>query len=404
MPVLKNTAAIATCAGRSQSELGRVDRGALVWKGGRILWVGPVADLPAEYSDEQTVDAGGLLVVPGLIDGHTHLAFGGWRSDEFEERCRGVSYAEIARRGGGIARTVMTTRKTSTADLKRQCVERLSAMVRLGVTTVECKSGYGLDTDEEVRILEIYRSVSRETPVRIVSTFLAHGVPAEEAPDRASYVRRVVEQTLPAVEPLAEFCDVFVEDGAFSVDEARIILTGARKLGMRTKVHADQLSNSGGAILAAELGATSADHLEFVDEDGIAAMARSGVVAVLLPLATTYLRQRPLNARDLIERGVDVALATDFNPGSAPSFHLPLAMTLACIQNGMTPANALKAVTLKAAKAIGRSEEIGSLEPGKRADFVLVEAPTVNHWLYHFTPNAVRRVYIGGRQIPTGSP
>jgi len=350
----------------------------------------------------EPVDAQGQLVLPGLIDCHTHLAFGGWRADEFERRIQGTSYLDIAREGGGIARTVRQTRARPEEQLFELARDHLRAMTRLGVTTVECKSGYGLDFDHELKLLRVYRRLNASEPNHIVSTFLgAHVVPGEYAHDPDAYVQVLVEQMIPAVaeQQLASFCDVFVERSAFDLKQARAVLEAGARHGLRPKLHADQLSDGGGAALAAELHAISADHLEHVSPEGIAALAQAGVVAVSLPIATLTLNQPALPARALIQAGVPLAVATDFNPGSAPSYHLPWAMSLACVLQRMTPAEVVKGATLYAAQAIGMEREVGSLTPGKRADFVLVDAPDVNHWLYHFRPNAVTRVFIDGVEV-----
>jgi imidazolonepropionase len=264
-------------------------------------------------------------------------------------------------------------------------------MVALGVTCVEAKSGYGLDTDTELSLLAAYRMLDRRGLARVVPTYLgAHVVPAEFRARRAEYVALLVDQMIPRVarEGLARFVDAFVDDGAFTVDEARAILGAARAAGLRTKLHADQLTDAGAAALAAEVGAVSADHLEQVTPAGIKALAQAGVVAVSLPLAALYLGKPPLPARALLAAGVPVAVATDFNPGTAPSFHLPLALTLACVRDRMTPAEAFKGATLVAARALALDGDIGSLEPGKAADFAIIDAPDIEHWLYHFRPNA----------------
>jgi imidazolonepropionase len=400
MQILRNIGLLASCrAGGGQGEIHAVPRAALAWESGVIAWVGPEAELPDRLRAAQSEDAGGRLVVPGLVDCHTHLAFGGWRADEFELRIRGKSYLEIARGGGGIASTMRQTRAASEKELLERAAGHLHEMVALGVTTVECKSGYGLDRENELKLLRVYRRLAEEQPMRIVPTFLgAHVVPPEYRDRRDSYISLLVDELLPTVaaERLADYCDVFVEDTAFSVAEARRILGAARALGLGAKLHADQLSDSGGAALAAELGAASADHLECASDAGIAALAAARVVAVSLPLASLYLAQPPLPARRLIEAGVAVAVATDFNPGSAPSYHLPLALTLACTLQRMTPAEALKGATLFAARAIGLEERVGSLEPGKAADFAVLDAPDVNGWLYHFRPNACVRTVIAG--------
>jgi len=397
---LENIAQLATCrAAGAQGQVHAIGDAALVWDGGEIVWVGRREEVPSTYRSAEPVDAGGGLVIPGLVDCHTHLAFGGWRADEFVQRIEGRSYLEIARAGGGIARTVRLTRETDEAELHRRARRFLGEMLALGVTTVECKSGYGLDREHELGLLRVYRRLAQEGPTRVVATFLgAHVVPAEYRNDRERYVRLLVEELIPEVGRLglAECCDVFVEQSAFSLEEARRILLAGRAAGLAPKLHADQLSSCGGAELAAEVGALSADHLEQVSERGIEAMARAGVVAVSLPIATLYLAQPPMPARRLMEAGVAVAVATDFNPGSAPSYHLPLALTLACTLQRMTPAEALKGATILAARAIGLEHLVGSLEPGKAADFAVVDAPDVATWLYHLRPNANRMTVVNG--------
>ncbi|HSR70718.1 MAG TPA: imidazolonepropionase [Acidobacteriota bacterium] len=406
MPLLTNIAALAACReGGGQGEIHLIEDAALAWEGKDITWVGPRSERPACLSDEPTQDARGALVVPGLVDCHTHLAFGGWRADEFAQRIGGRSYLDIARAGGGIARTVRQTRQTSFDDLLARSRGFLDQMARLGVTTVECKSGYGLDLANELKLLKVYRRLSQSHPLRIVPTFLgAHVVPPEMRDDRQGYIRLLIEEMIPGVaeEGLAGFCDVFVEDTAFSLEEARSIFQAGLGQGLRPKLHADQLSDSGGATLAAQVGAASADHLECISNQGIQDMAKAGVVAVSLPLASLYLNQPVMPARKLIEAGAAVAVATDFNPGSAPSFHLPLAMMLACTQQRMTPAQVLKGATLYAARALCLEDRIGSLEPGKSADFALIEAPSVDHWLYHFRPNACLATYRAGQKIAAG--
>ncbi len=403
MPRLTNIGTLYTCAAPGgQGAVHPIPRAALVWKGDTVVWVGPAADLPAALAAEEPYDAGGALVIPGLVDCHTHLAFGGWRADEFEQRLLGRSYLDIARAGGGIAATMRHTRAASEDDLVARCTAFLAEMARLGVTTVEAKSGYGLTVDDELKLLRVYRRLAAAQPLGVVPTFLgAHVVPPEYRDDRDDYLRLLCNELIPrvAAEGLADFCDVFVEETAFRVAEARHLLETAKRYGLRPKLHVDQLGDGGGGRLAAAVGAASADHLEYTSDDGIRAMAAAGVVAVCLPLATLYLNQRPMRVRAFLEAGVPVAVATDFNPGSAPSYHLPLALTLACTMNRMTPAEALKGATLYAARALDREVRIGSLEPGKQADFALLHAESVNHWLYHFRPNAVRTTFVRGTVV-----
>jgi imidazolonepropionase len=401
MPVLRNIGFLARCLPAGpQHEIHGLEHAALVWEGEVIRWVGPETELPETYRGWPAEDAQGRVVVPGLVDCHTHLAFAGWRAGEFELRIQGKSYLEIAASGGGIRSTVTRTRAARTEDLVARCLEHLSEMAQLGVTTVEVKSGYGLNQEHELRLLEVYQTVAQTAPQRLVSTLLAaHVVPPEYQDRRAEYVRLVIDQIIPAAASrgLAAFCDVFVEESAFSVAEAREIFTAAARHGLRAKLHADQLTSCGGAELAAEAGAISADHLERISTDGMGRLLSAGVIAVSLPFASLYLGVTAMPARQLIGLGVPVAVATDFNPGSAPSFHLPMAMTLACLTQKMTPAEVLKGATIIAARAIGLESEVGSLEPGKSADFAVIDAESVTHWLYHLVPNACVLTVIRGR-------
>jgi imidazolonepropionase len=398
--VLRHIGSLARCCeAGGQSQLHLLDGAALVWDGPIIRWVGADSDLPAQYQDIAPLDAQGRLVIPGLIDCHTHLGFGGWRSNEFVQRSLGWSYPSIQAAGGGIHASVASTRAASENEIFTRCDTFLREVVALGVSTVECKSGYGLDHSTELKLLGVYARLATAGPVKIVSTFLgAHIVPIEYRERRSDYVDLLIHEIIPAVarEQLATCCDVFVDSAAFTIDEARQILQAGIRDGLAPKIHADQLSWGGGAELAAEVEAISADHLEHVSDAGIAAMADRRVVAVSLPLATMYLQQRSVPARKLITAGVAVAVATDFNPGSAPSYHLPLAMTLACVLQSMSPAEVLKGSTIYAARAVGVAARVGSLEPGKAADFALIDAPTVDHWLYHFRANACLMTVIDG--------
>jgi imidazolonepropionase len=405
VPALRNIGLLATCAAEGgQGEIHAVPEAALAWDDdGRITWAGPQAKMPrrlAAWKSDDDLDAAGRLVVPGLVDCHTHLAFGGWRADEFVRRARGETYADIARAGGGILATVRATRETSEDELVERAAGFLERMLALGVTTVEAKSGYGLDLHQEIKLLRVYRRLAERVPQALVPTLLAaHAVPPEYAGDREGYVWLVCEEIVPAAaeEGLARFCDVFVEEGAFTPADARRVLEAGRKHGMAPRLHVDQLRDGGGAELAAELDAVSADHLEHVSPAGIRALAAASTVGVALPLASLYLGAPPAPARRMVRDGVAVAVATDFNPGSAPSYDLPLAMTLACVQGGLTPAEALKGATLIAARACGEEERAGSLEKGKAADFAILDAPDVETWLYHHRPNACVATVIGGR-------
>ncbi len=403
MTVLRNIGQLATCSPEApQQDAGLVGAAALVFENGEICWTGPESQLPETYAEQESVDCQQRLVIPGLVDCHTHLCFGGWRGDEFEMRLLGRSYQDIAAAGGGIRSTVAATRADSVEELIDKTLDALEGILDLGITTVECKSGYGLESEAELKQLLIYAQLDQMQAVDLVPTFLgAHMVPDEYRDRRQEYVDLLCDELIPAVasEQLARFCDIFIEEGAFTLAEAEKILAKARETGLELKVHADQLSNGGGASLAARLGAVSAEHLEYIDDAGIAALADSGTVAVSLPLASLYLRERYLPARAMLEAGVRVAVATDFNPGSAPSYHLPLAMTLACINQQMTPQEVLMGATTVAARAVGEETRIGSLLPGYAADITIIDAPTLNHWLYHFRGNACIGVIKDGEWV-----
>lgn len=403
MTVLRNIGQLATCpADSEQQDAGLLNNAALAFDESGITWVGSESSLPEKFSDDECIDCGQKLVVPGLIDCHTHLCFGGWRGDEFEMRLKGHGYQEIAAAGGGIRSTVSATRADSHEQLFDKALKALKDILDLGITTLECKSGYGLEETSELKQLQVYRQLNRQQPVELAATFLgAHMIPDEYQHDREAYVELLCEVLIPAVveKKLARFCDVFVEQGAFNIKEAGIILEAAKKAGLGLKVHADQLSAGGGAQLAASLGAISAEHLEYADTQGIEALAKAGTVAVSLPIASLYLREPYLPARKMLDTGVRVAVATDFNPGSAPSYHLPLAMTLACLNQHMTPQEVIMGATTVAARAISSEQRIGSLLPGYDADIAIIDAPSVNHWLYHFRPNACCGVIKSGKWV-----
>ncbi|HIG73118.1 MAG TPA: imidazolonepropionase [Bacteroidetes bacterium] len=400
MPVLIDIARLATCPpDGGPDDIGEVEDAALVWRDGVIEWVGRRLDLPTRYADEPRQSAEGALVLPGLVDCHTHLCFAGDRADEFTERLRGTPYLEVAKRGGGILKTVRHTRAAREDELLALAQERLDRMIRRGVTTAEVKSGYGLSPEAELKQLRVYRQLAAETGVRLIPTVLAaHAVPPEFAGDRAAYLGVVCGEILPAVarEGLARFSDAFVESGAFTPDEARRVFEVSRQLGLTPKLHADQLSDTGGGALAADVGAISADHLEFVSERSIRAMAAAGTVAVSLPLATLVLDTPPLPAQALREAGVPVAVATDFNPGSAPVCDLPLAMWAACVRQRMTPAQVLRGATTVAARALGIQDEVGSLLPGYAADWIGVDRRSAEAWMYDFAPDAVTQTVVAG--------
>jgi len=381
--------------------------GSLLIRDGIIEWAGPVEEMPAAADDERDItriDARGKVVLPGFIDSHTHLLFAGSRVDEFEQRLRGLSYAEIAAGGGGILSTVERVRQASKEELKALARPRLLRMLHFGVTTVEVKSGYGLTPADEIKCLEAIAELNAEGPWELVPTFLgAHAVPAEYRADREGYIRSLCTEMLPEVarQGLAEFCDVFCENGVFSVDESRRILTRARDLGLRLKLHADELSPLGGAELAAEVGAVSADHLLCISDKGIDALAASYTVATLLPGTAFFLGAAYAPARRLIERGVAVALASDCNPGTCMTENLPLIGSMACTQMGMRPGEVVTALTLHAAAALARRDRLGSLTPGKQGDVIVCNVPDYRDIFYHFGINHVECVVKRGRVVHT---
>ena len=379
-----------------------LERGALIARQGRITWIGPTAQLPPIPPDALVIDATGRAVLPGLVDSHTHLLFAGSRADEFEQRLAGVTYQEISERGGGINASVQCVRQASKEALKEMARRRLARLLSFGVTTVEVKSGYGLTVADEIKCLEAIAELNAEGPLELVPTFLgAHAVPPEFRNDRAGYVRLLTEEMLPEVarRGLAEFCDVFCETGVFSVAESECILRKALDLGLQLKVHADELTPLGGAELAAQLGAASADHLLCITDAGIEALAGAGTVATLLPGTAFFLGVPYAPARRLIERGVVVALASDCNPGTCPSENLPLAGTMACTQMHMLPGEVVTALTLNAAAALRRSGRLGALTPGRQADLVLCDVPDFRQVFYHFGVSHAWRVIKRGRVV-----
>ena len=357
-------------------DLAIIRDGAMLIRDGRIIQTGAQNEIEKLIdADCEVVDAVGRVVMPGFVDAHTHPVFAGARAGEFEMRAAGKSYQEIAASGGGIRSTVIKTRAASEDELFKASRRYSEWFLRAGTTTIEAKSGYGLTLEDEVKMLRVIRRLGQETPLRYVPTFLgAHTVPDEFKDDRAAYVELIVNEMIPLVasEGLARFCDVFCESGAFDVDESRRILQAARACWMGLRVHADQLSLSGGSQLAAELGAMTADHLEYAGKSEISALKSANVQPVLLPASVFLLgSHRYPDARAMIDAGLAVVLATDFNPGSSPTPSMPLVLTLASTQMKMSPAEAITAATINAAYSLGLGDEIGSLEAGKQADFVI---------------------------------
>ncbi|MBM3471091.1 MAG: imidazolonepropionase [Armatimonadetes bacterium] len=384
-------------------DLGLIADGAVAASESRIVAVGPtpqVRDLIRLEPASTVVDARGCVVLPGFVDPHTHLVFAGDRTDEFEMRLRGATYQEIAAAGGGILRTVEATRSADEETLVRLGKARLDRMLLCGTTTAEVKSGYGLSVRDEVRQLRAIRRLSQMHQVGLIPTVLAaHAVPEEFRGNPDGYVAEIIGQILPAAakEGLAEFCDVFCDEGAFTPDQARAVLRAGVEMGLAPKIHADELSDQGGAALAAEVGAISADHLLYSSEAGLAAMARRGTVAVLLPTTAFFLGLPYADARRMIEMGVPVALASDFNPGSSPTWAMPAVISLACVGMKMLPAEAVAAATINAAWAVGRARDVGSLEPGKSADVLVLEVPDYRELAMHIGAPIVRTVIKRGR-------
>ncbi len=378
-----------TCAGgprrgSAQREAPIVSDGAVAADGERVVFAGRDADLPeqiATASGAEVIDGRALSVVPGFVDAHTHAMFAGDRRDELRRRLAGATYAQIAADGGGIVATVRATRAASQHDLVETTRARLDEMLAAGTTTAEVKSGYGLDLETEIKMLRALQTLSASHPVDLVPTFMgAHEIPVEYRQRRDEYVQLVIDQMLPRVadERLAEWCDVFCETGVFTPDESRRILEAGAARGLESRIHADELGPSGGSLVAAAVGAKSADHLIFVPDEGIDALARAGVVATLLPSAAFYLKLgRFAPARRLIDAGVPVALATDVNPGGGFSPSIPFAMTLACFGMGLTFEESLVGATINAAHSLNRADRVGSLEPGKLMDAVLVSGDAI---------------------------
>ena len=390
--------------GAEMRELNIITDGAMFVRDGVVERVDTRAVIePLIKGDCTVVDAQRRIVLPGFVDAHAHPVFAGNRADEFEMRASGATYQQIAAAGGGIKSTVHKTRTASEDELVEAGKRYAEWFLRCGTTTVEAKSGYGLSVDDELKMLRAVRRLNEETPLRYVPTFLgAHTVPTEFAGRNNKYVDLVIEEMLPrvAAEQLAEYCDVFCEAGAFTVDESRRILTAAQRHGLGLRVHADQLALNGGATLAAELGAATADHLEYTDATGIAALKAANVQPVLLPASVLMIgASRYPDARAMIAAGLPVVLATDFNPGSSPVASMLLVLTLACTQMKMTPAEAITATTINAAFSLNRGADIGSLEPGKRADFVIHDCADYHELAYFAGLEHPAAVYVAGQPV-----
>jgi imidazolonepropionase len=389
--------------GAEMSDLGLIADGALAISKGHIVGAGPDAEIAAKFHAEHNIDATGKVVMPGFVDSHTHPVFVHTRENEFEMRIQGKSYVEISQSGGGIRSSIEAVRNASENELQTLAMPRIRRMIAQGSTTIEAKSGYGLTTGSELKMLHAIRYLVEETPADIVSTFMgAHEYPLEFKNDHEAYLHILCDEMLPAVadENLARYCDIFTEAHVFSIEESRRVLTRAKELGFRLRMHADEIEPIGGAQLAAELGAISADHLGAVSDEGIDALAKSDVIATLLPATIFSLGLKSYApARKIIEAGVAVALATDFNPGSCHCDNMQDVITIACLQMRITPAEAIVAATINGAWALERGRKVGSLEPGKQADVLIMNMPSYRYLPYHIGYNDVQTVIHKGRTV-----
>jgi len=396
--LLKNIGVLATPvgtvarAGQCQGEIRVIENAMVGVTDGKFSYVGTFDETLTAAS---VIDCGGKLMTPGLVDAHTHMVFGGWRQKEMSLKLEGVSYLDILKSGGGILNTVEQTRQATEEELYDKTLRLLSEMMALGVTTCEAKSGYGLDLENELKQLRVIKRVNEGHPADVAATFMgAHAFPKEFENNRGGYVKYIIDEMLPKIaeKGLAKFCDIFTETAVFTIDESYDILMAAKKLGLSLKVHADEIDPIGGAQLAARVGAISAEHLIETSDEGILAMASKGVIAVLLPSTSFYLDKDFARANDMIDAGVAVAIATDFNPGSSPCLNLQFAMNLACLKYKLTPAQALTAVTLNGAAAIDRADICGSIEVGKMADLVIWDADDLDYIFYRYGSNLAKSV------------
>ena len=407
--IIKNAAQVVTCSGfegkrgREMNDLGVIENGTVIVTRGIISHVMRQGEpLPVNEADYKVIDATGKALLPGFVDPHTHFVFGGYREEEFAWRMRGDSYMEIMERGGGIVNTTRATRTATEEELVDSARKRLDAMLRLGITTVEGKSGYGLDRETELKQLRVMHQLNDLHPIDIVSTYMgAHAIPEEWKGREDAFIDFQIAEMLPLVagEGLAEAADIFCEKGVFTIDQSRRYLQVAASLGLKPKLHADEIIPLGGAELAAELHCLSADHLLQASDEGISALAASDTVATLLPLTAFSLREPYARARTMIDAGCIVALATDLNPGSSFTASVPLLFALACIYMQLTPEEAVTAFTLNSAAALGRADRIGSIDPGKQGDLLLLQFPSYKFLPYHVGMNIVERVIKKGEVV-----
>lgn len=392
--------------GKEMKEIGLIKDGAVVIHDDKIVKVGTTAELEKTINPEEytVIDASGKTVLPGFVDSHTHFIFGGYRADEFSWRLRGDSYMSIMERGGGINATVLKTRESSLEELKEAGRDRLKRMLEFGVTTVEGKSGYGLDADTELKQLRAMKELDGEQPVDIVTTFLGpHSVLPEYKGKEREFLTKMLTEVMPRVreEGLAEFADIFCEKNVFSVEDSRYYLTEAKKMGFKLKIHADEMVQFGGAELAAEVGAVSADHLLQASDQGIADMARAGVISTALPATAFCLKEDFARARRMIDEGAAVAIASDLNPGSCFTNSIPLLIALSCIYMGLSIEEVITSLTINGAAAVDRAGEIGSIEEGKKADILFLAYPSIHFLPYHTAINLVETVMKNGEIVLT---
>ncbi|MDR1501227.1 MAG: imidazolonepropionase [Prevotella sp.] len=408
--IIKNAAQLVTCSGfsakrgKEMSDLSVIENGTVIITGGIITYVGKDANCSplSDFPDHEVVDATGKAVLPGFVDSHTHFVFGGYREEEFSWRMRGDSYMSIMERGGGIHNTMTATRNASFDELKDAGRKRLDNMLAMGVTTIEGKSGYGMDKATELKQLEVMKSLNEEHAVDIVSTFMgAHATPTEYKGRENDFLDYMIEDVMPEVKAkdLAECCDIFCERNVFDIDQSRRYLTAARDLGFKLKIHADEIVTLGGAELAAELKALSADHLLQASDKGIGDLAESGVVATLLPCTAFSLKEHYARGRYMIDSGCAVALATDLNPGSSFTNSIPLLFALACIYMQLSPEEALTALTINGAAAVGKADKTGSIDVGKQGDLIILEYPAYKFLPYHIGMNIVEKVIKRGNVV-----
>ncbi|SJZ68978.1 imidazolonepropionase [Selenihalanaerobacter shriftii] len=408
--LVKNAGELVTCKGKApktdsdMNELAVINDGSVVIKDGLITKVGKTEDVLKDINEEEfeVIDADGKPVLPGFVDAHTHFVFGGYRAEEYSWRLKGVPYTEIMERGGGIVNSVESTRKASFEELKEDACKRLDSMISFGVTTVEGKSGYGLELETELKQLKVMKELQEEHDIDISATFMgAHAIPSEYEGRSEEFIDYLIDEVMPQVveEGGTEFCDVFCDQGVFTVDEARRILLKGQELGLKSKLHADEIAQVGAAEMAAEIGAVSADHLLKASDEGIEFMAEKGVIGTLLPITAFSLKEPYARGRYMIDNGLPVALATDFNPGSCYSESIPLLISLATLYMGLTPEEAITALTINGAAAIDKDLEIGSIEVGKEGDLVILDAPSYNHLAYHIGVNIIERVIKNGEVV-----